>query len=158
MIKRLEQLEMGVRERRGSTGFYKEFAFEKLLELVLPFMEKTTGYALYKTYSYARIYHNGEELKKHTDRPACEITVSLCLANEENGWPIFIEDAKGGKHSFTLKAGEALVFKGIELPHWREPNIYGECSFAFLHYVRQNGRFADQRDDLLVVQNPRKAY
>ena len=29
------------------------------------------------TYTYARIYKNGSVLKKHTDRPACEISLSV---------------------------------------------------------------------------------
>jgi hypothetical protein len=33
------------------------------------------------TYSYARIYANGDELKKHRDRPACEVSVTLHLGS-----------------------------------------------------------------------------
>jgi hypothetical protein len=52
-------------------------------------------------------------------------------------------------HSFLLRPGDALLFKGIELTHWREKNTFGPCSQVFLHYVDQNGPYAYCRDDLV---------
>lgn len=131
----------------GSIGFYKEPFFEKLLQFLLPTIEFHTGYELLKTYSYARCYHLGEELKPHTDRQACEITVSLTLGYEGSSWPIWILDKQKEKHSFTLEPGGALIFKGMELKHWREKNVYGNCAQVFLHYVDKNGPFANKADD-----------
>jgi hypothetical protein len=39
--------------------------FDKLLEDLLPHFEKVCGKKLLPTYSYARLYNPGEELKKH---------------------------------------------------------------------------------------------
>lgn len=142
----------------GSISFYKEPIFEKLLLYLLPLVENYTGYSLHKTYSYARKYNLGDELKPHTDRHACEITVSLCLRNESKPWPIWVMDKKGQAHSFVMEAGDAVIFKGIELNHWREPNIYGICSQVFLHYVNQYGIYANQKDDRKQSNNPQGHY
>ena len=44
---------------------------------MLPVMQKKQDYNLIPTYSYARIYKNGDELKRHKDRPSCEISTTL---------------------------------------------------------------------------------
>jgi len=149
MMNRLVELGKGKHDQQvpGSQGFYKEALFEKLLEHLLPAIEEHSGYKLYKTYSYARQYHLGEELKKHRDRHACEVTVSLCLGNEGETWPLWLKDRHGENHSFALEPGDAFIFKGIELVHWREPNTFGPCSQVFLHYVDQDGPYASERDD-----------
>lgn len=119
--------------------------FGKLLTSLLPAIEQHTGYKLYETYAFFRLYELGQELKRHTDRYECEVTVSLCLGYKGESWPIFIEDKDGREHSFVQEAGDAVIFKGIELPHWRAPNTYGECAYLFLHYVVQDGPFSEHR-------------
>ena len=39
-------------------------------------MQKETGLQLIPTYSYARIYKKGDILKRHKDRPSCEISTT----------------------------------------------------------------------------------
>lgn len=150
LMNRLEEMGKGKRDSQvpGSLGFYKEPFFEKLLEHLLPAIEQHSGYKLYKTYSYARQYHLGEELKIHCDRHACEVTVSLCLGIDGEPWPIWLRDREKNNRSFALEPGDAFIFKGVELPHWREPNTFGPCSQVFLHYVDQDGPYAAEKDDM----------
>ena len=42
-------------------------------------METMTSLELVPTYSYHRLYTTGTELKRHKDRPSCEISTTLCL-------------------------------------------------------------------------------
>ncbi|MFZ2403636.1 MAG: hypothetical protein WAW41_00755 [Methylobacter sp.] len=132
----------------GSRGFYKEILFEKLLEQLLPKIEFHTGHELFKTYSYARQYEMGNKLKPHIDRKACEITATLALGVEDDIWPIWVEDRSKAPHSFLLQPGDALIFRGMELQHWREENKHGPCSQVFLHYVDRNGPYAYCKDDV----------
>ena len=71
---------------------YGDTAMETLLLRVKPVMEDLTKLKLTETYSYARIYKNGDILKKHKDRPSCEISTTMNLGGDE--WPIFIEPNK----------------------------------------------------------------
>jgi hypothetical protein len=59
-------------------------------ESVTKVMEKETGLNLIPTYSYAKsLYKNGDILKRHKDRPSCEISTTIHLGGDP--WPIFID-------------------------------------------------------------------
>src|SRR5690348_4645699 len=73
----------------GKYAFYGDSRFEELLESLRPAIERLTGYRLFKTYSYARLYNMGNVLQAHRDRVACEITVTICLGNSAASWPIW---------------------------------------------------------------------
>ena len=137
---------------------YADHVMETLLMKVLPVMTQETGLQLVPTYSYARIYKNGDELKRHKDRPSCEISTTINLGGDP--WPIFIDDTgadnvidehnnihkpnapKGTK--VLLEVGDMLVYSGCELEHWREPFEGTTCGQVFLHYNHVNGPFAEK--------------
>ena len=76
----------------GTPSCYGDTFMEMLLELFRPRLERLTGLKLHPTYSYFRIYKHGDVLESHTDRPSCEISLSLTLGFEAaKPWPIFFE-------------------------------------------------------------------
>ena len=100
---------------------YSDLVMETLLMKLQSLMEEQTKLKLYPSYSYARIYKKGDELKRHKDRLSCEISTTLFLGGDE--WPIFLEPSgkknkKGIK--INLKIGDMLIYKGCKLEHWRE--------------------------------------
>ena len=111
---------------------YADIAMETCLTLLKPLMEKETGLKLIETYSYARVYKKGDILTKHTDRESCAFSTTLNIAGDE--WPIFLKDTKNKKIKVVLKPGDMLVYKGCELPHWREEFKGTKCIQAFFHY------------------------
>ena len=55
-------------------------------------LEEALGRKLYNTYYYDRYYFPGQELTKHADRDACEISVTVHIStNLEEEWPIWIK-------------------------------------------------------------------
>ena len=121
---------------------YADFAMETLLTKVKPILEKETGLQLVETYSYARIYKKGDELKRHKDRPSCETSCTMNLGGDE--WPIYLEpsgelDKKGIK--VDLEPGDILIYRGCDVEHWREPFEGENCAQVFLHYNDINGEF-----------------
>ena len=62
----------------GAASAYGDPVMEKLLEGFVPDMERVTGRPLHPTYAYFRLYHQGDELKAHTDRAACEVPPFHC--------------------------------------------------------------------------------
>ena len=136
---------------------YSDPAMETLLMKVLPRMQQETGLELVPTYSYARIYKRGDILKRHKDRPSCEISTTLNLGGDP--WSIFIDgtgsdnviDEHNNIHKpnapkgteVMLNVGVMLVYSGCELEHWREPFKGNTCGQVFLHYNHVNGPFAD---------------
>ncbi len=131
----------------GTPSVYGGVVLDGLMEELRPTVEHCTGLRLYPTYSYGRLYRHGDTLPKHRDRAACEISVSLNLSQEpDEPWPLHMQF---GQHDIavTLKPGDALLYRGTELTHWREPYA-GTCmAQIFLHYVDQDGPHAEQKFD-----------
>jgi hypothetical protein len=122
-------------DQTGSNFYYGDPFSESLLLTKKKKMEEITGLKLLPTYSYYRMYINGSILEKHSDRPSCEISVTVCLASSGEDWPIYMEGA-----SCSLNPGEAVVYLGCDLNHWREEFKGDYCSQSFLHYVDANGK------------------
>jgi hypothetical protein len=126
-----------------SEAIHGTVTFDKLLEDLLPHFEKVCGKKLYPTYSYARLYKPGEELKRHKDRPACEISVTLTLGFEGNPWSIYMAGNK-----LDMQVGDAVLYRGMDVEHWREKYTEGQWQAqVFLHYVDADGPHADQKYD-----------
>lgn len=125
----------------------RDFFMGRLLIDLLPLAEEVSGLKLFPTYSYFRVYKRGDVLKKHTDRPSCEISVTLCLGYQaERPWPILL-DGPHGISSIELAAGDGLFYRGIECAHWREPMDGEQSAQVLLHYVDQNGPYAEWKYD-----------
>lgn len=116
-------------------GTYSDIAFETLLEEIKPILEKNTKLKLSPNYTYARIYKNGDVLKKHKDRFSCEISATLNLGGET--WPIYLQN-KNKKIKVILNPGDLLIYKGCELYHWRDEFEGNICGQVFLHYNNMN--------------------
>jgi hypothetical protein len=127
---------------QNSFSYYSSSFTETLLLLYKEKIEKIVGKELEPTYSYYRIYYNGAELKKHTDRESCEYSATICIKNDEIPWDIFFDINEENK-KFTLNEGDVIIYKGIELPHWREIYEGNEQIQIFLHYVDKNGKFSE---------------
>ena len=114
---------------------YADIAMETLLERVKPKIEKETKLKLIPTYSFARLYKEGDILKRHKDRFSCEISATMFLGGEP--WELYIEPSgqknkKGIK--IVQKPGDILIYSGCELEHWREVFKGKNCCQVFLHY------------------------
>ena len=120
--------------------------FVKLLYSKIFFMNDLVGEKLYPTYSYARWYQKGAELKPHTDAEACEISVTLNLSGDK--WPIFMTSPQGEVSGIELTPGDAVIYRGARSRHWREKFTGTECVQVFLHYVRIDGPNVDNAFDL----------
>jgi len=130
----------------GAYSCYGDIMMDMLLVNFKNTMEQATNLILQPNYSYARIYKKGHVLKKHKDRLSCEISTTLNLGGDP--WPIFVEpnsflgevtdrgyipsNSKGVQ--INLNPGDMLIYRGIELEHWREPFQGNECVQVFLHY------------------------
>ena len=118
---------------------YADIVMETLLERIKPVMEKNTGLKVLPTYSYARIYKKGDILKRHKDRPSCEISTTINLGGDS--WPIYLEPSgEKGKEGLKidLRPGDMLIYRGCELEHWRETFKGDNCGQVFLHYNDAN--------------------
>lgn len=134
-----------VQSNVADSAFYGDKAVDTLMISKRKLMEKETGLTLSPTYSFFRVYTYDAELTKHKDRPSCEVSVTVMFGSDGTKWPIFMDG-----NEVELTSGDAVIYLGCELEHWREHFKGDWHAQAFLHYVDKNGpnkEFAfDQRD------------
>jgi len=112
--------------------------FLDLLVNKCSFMSELIEESVLPTYCYARLYAEDEILAPHTDRPACEISVTLNLGGDKD-WPIYIKNPEGDTKEVILKPGQAMIYLGSIASHWRKSFDGTKCAQVFLHYVKLNG-------------------
>ena len=103
-------------------------------------LSAVAGEPLTPSYVYMASYLSGAELKKHTDRPQCEFSVTFCLDFSPEPafatpWPIQL-DTPSGTVSVYQSLGDGLAYRGTRLPHYRGVLGEGQTSTSiFFHYV-----------------------
>jgi hypothetical protein len=96
--------------------------------------------AIKPSYVYLASYLSGAELKKHTDRQQCELSVTLCLdfspePELATSWPIRLDTSEGTATVYQA-LGDGLVYRGTSVPHYRDVLDAGHTSTSiFFHYV-----------------------
>lgn len=132
---------------RAAHGRYADAMSETLLLELKPAMERATTLSLLPCYSYLRIYGPGAVLPRHLDRPSCEISASLSLGIQAPSlWPLCVH-SDGQDKPIGLAPGDMLVYRGADVPHWREPFAGEWCVQVFLHYVDARGSYTDFKFD-----------
>jgi len=150
----------------GSLARYNVPYYKQLHYLVRKEVEQELGIDLLPTYFYDRFYYVGQQLYRHRDRPACEISVTLQIStNSDKPWPIWFERPDGSESYVLMNNGDAAVYKGCEREHWRDPleSKYGKWENRwrtfrgkeddtyhhqiFLHYVNAQGPFVHHTND-----------
>jgi len=132
----------------GGDSFTETFMTRKLKK-----MQEETGLELLPTYGYTRVYTFNAELKKHKDRPSCEISTTVMWDSDGTEWPIYMDGIP-----IQMQKGDAVIYLGMEIEHWRE-NFKGDFHIqSFLHYVDKNGPYSeyewdkkDARHNALVI-------
>lgn len=127
---------------------YADPLIEVMLEALKPAIEEVCGKELLPTYSYSRIYQPGEALRPHIDRPSCEVSVTINVANKGGISPIYMQYGKNDPSKHMMNPGDAIVYKGCEAWHWRMPMDPDQLNVQFmLHYVDKNGPYTSYAND-----------
>ena len=119
----------------ADTSFYGDPIMESLMIKKKQIMEKETGKKLLPTYSFWRAYTMYADLKKHKDRPSCEISVTVHIGSDGTDWPIYIAGVEN-----KTNPGDAIVYMGCEVEHYRKEFEGDWHSQVFLHYVDAEGK------------------
>lgn len=134
---------------------YGDPIFDALVDASLEKVQEITTVPLISNYSYCRLYTTGSELKRHRDRPSCEFSVTVCLGyNVSNvdqtrypnyDWPMFVDSNKT-ELPVHMKPGDAIVYRGCDVDHWRKPFWGLNHAQLFLHYNEINGQYNIRND------------
>jgi hypothetical protein len=136
-----------------------------------PRVSQVAGCELMPAYAYFRIYQQGDVCRVHSDRPACEHSLSLTVELGENiPWALSFEqrhldqpsaqiDADFGDQPFSslaMKAGDGVVYRGVNHRHGRlEPNPNSWSAHMFLHWVDPTGPYAGHAFDRDNIEKAR---
>jgi PKHD-type hydroxylase len=145
-----------------SDSVYGDPEHDSMLDAMCEAIGNHIGKKLIPQYTYARIYRPGEELKRHTDRPECEISATICLGfNTRVPWPIYMGSDTA---RVDMYPGDMVVYKGCDVEHWRPPLKARDDEWVvqvFIHYTDANGPYKhlkyDGRDRLGVQKNAAQA-
>jgi hypothetical protein len=120
-----------------------------------------------ETYSYTRKYDRGAYLSSHRDRPACEISTTVCLdykTDDGKPWVIWVDNSKNWVDfedtptmqqetqgipnrkresvALSLEVGDVLLYQGPNVAHWRD-YLVGDYSYhIFSHFFNAEGMFS----------------
>ena len=118
---------------------YNYLPFVRMLVHKTPHASVYAGESLLPTYTYSRHYNaQGSILEKHTDRDACEISFTLNLRKTEP-WLFHLTSRQGDHVSLDLDVGDAIMYAGCDVPHWRDAYSGRDHVQVFLHYVLSHG-------------------
>lgn len=153
--------ELGNAQVPNTHSKYGDFLMEALLLHFHPLIETAIDARLLPTYSYYRVYKKGDILKPHTDRKACEVSATVAFGwPNSTVWPFKLANNKeySQQEACSLSAdephievllnpGDALIYAGPLVKHWREPLESATYAQAFFHYVYAEGANAALKFD-----------
>jgi hypothetical protein len=141
---------------------------------VTPMIAATVEQTLLPTYAYLRIYQQGDVCRVHTDRQACEHSLSLTIAYGENRpWalsvgtdridepkPVAVDDFEGAPFiSIPMAAGDGVLYQGVHHRHGRiEPNPNSWSAHLFMHWIDASGRYCDEAFDRPTLERARSQH
>ena len=139
------------RDRQCPKSMRIRNGFNRLQVQLRPIMEKLfisgspdEDIKLRSTYNYSRQYVLGEELRKHTDRKSCEFSVTVALGKREGEpWPFYAQYKNLRKGKMIMEPGDAVIYRGQQVKHWREVNTCGLQYQSFFHYINMHGPFKE---------------
>ncbi len=134
-----------------------------------PVMAELTKREVIPTYAYFRVYREGDVCWVHSDRFACEHSLSLTLAySDGKPWsfeigrdrltqvrPVettFHEDAH---NAIDMQVGDAILYQGVHYRHGRvTPNPNRWSAHMFLHWVDAYGPYRNEAFDGKATNAP----
>ena len=141
--------------------FYNRPEQVALLSEKVSHINELLGRKVLPAYSFVRQYGVGSFLSKHTDRPSCEVSLSIHLQGDKE-WGFCIEDKEGNPVELILHPGDAVLYDAPNATHWRE-EYDGEFYIqTFHHYVMLGGEyenlFFDNNDKKLSLKHYIRKY
>eukprot|EP01059_Diplonema_ambulator_P000352 TRINITY_DN10282_c0_g3_i1.p1 TRINITY_DN10282_c0_g3~~TRINITY_DN10282_c0_g3_i1.p1 ORF type:complete len:530 (+),score=111.10 TRINITY_DN10282_c0_g3_i1:60-1649(+) len=139
-------------DRRTARYFaYNDPLARLVMSQLTQYIEELVGHQVKPSYSYMISYRDASELVPHQDREQAEIVVSIQLSMYPSCdiWPLCIgttpQPPKRGDAprpppsetaSHILYNGDAVIFRGRVMVHWRDPIPPGtETTMLLVHYV-----------------------
>lgn len=115
---------------------------DAVLEWIRPEVSRLVGFDVVPTFSYTRQYAKGEVLARHTDRAACEVSVTLSIHIPKGAGPsvVYLKAPKFKETKVEMFEGDGCIYAGAEVGHWRKRFRCGGYIQLFLHFIAKSSR------------------
>ena len=125
----------------GVYSCYGDPAMETLLTQGLKQMQTITGLDLIPTYSYWRLYKNGDVLKRHKDRVSCEVSTTLFLGHnidnlkdskknwQDYQWPMWVDESGDFGKKGKQTCGDPYTYYNYWYRRFPDQTNYLNCYF-----------------------------
>lgn len=133
---------------------------------VTSLIARLAGEELLPSFSFFRLYFGDDICRVHSDRAACELSVSLTLAySDDRPWALSIansptndclltgDDFDGEPYdSFLMQPGDAVLYRGSKYRHGRPmPNPNRWSAHLFLQWVSHGGPHEEEAFERLEL-------
>ncbi|MDJ0521683.1 MAG: O-fucosyltransferase family protein [Planctomycetota bacterium] len=109
-----------------------------VLSRMQPVLEAWSGQRLVPEALYGvRVYREGAVLHRHVDHVDTHVVSAVLLIAQdvERPWPLVLEGEDGSRHEVVLEPGDALLYEGARMPHFRDVPLRGRSYAAlFIHF------------------------
>lgn len=123
----------------GSPSFYQDKEVAKLQKKLAPMIEAAIQTSLIPVFCYHRVYRTGAVLRIHKDSTRAEISATMNLGQKGEPWDISLVDYDENTQHIKLYPGDALIYFGNRLHHWRGKLINADLvSQIMFHFVSRN--------------------
>lgn len=119
------------------------------------------GIELRPTSAYGvRLYQNGSSLAMHYDKIRTHVISSIIhiahdYDNDDEPWPIEIEDHDGNLHAVSLQPGEMLFYESAKCLHGRRSILHGKYyGSIFIHYQPVDKSIWDYSVEQVIANVP----
>ncbi len=136
----------------ASSWAYGDEFFEEVHKELCQQLSKYLGIKLLTSFNCVRFYPEHEVLEKHIDREAAEFSMSITVDFKgEEEWPIYFSENEdsGEEIKVSLNTGEAVLFQGSKLYHWRKPLKNQWQIQAFFFFVDADGQYKGHKADAI---------
>ena len=120
--------------------FYCDYLSIILHSKITPHVSKIIDKQIIPSFCFTRMYFEDSKLNFHTDRGACEITVSHCHYGEP--WKIYISE-----DDYVTEKGVSLYYEGVDKLHGRIGSISNKALYTFFHWVEKDGKYDEFKYD-----------
>ncbi|MDR3479035.1 MAG: hypothetical protein P4M14_13520 [Gammaproteobacteria bacterium] len=120
----------------GSPSFYQDKEVVLLQAKCMEAIQSAIQVKLLTVFCYHRVYRAGAILKAHKDSSRAQISASVNLGQKGEPWDLWLLDYEENTRKITLNPGDALVYHGSKLMHWREKLVSSDfVSQVMFHFV-----------------------
>lgn len=114
---------------------------------LLPLMEAVVARPLRPSYSFVSCYQGGARLLRHVDRPQSIYSISMQVDYQPDpagptGWRLGFVTTSGREELANMALGDAAVYRGVDIPHFREgalPEGHSSSQLIFEYVPRDFG-------------------